>query len=190
MHLIGGSNSACSLAANDSEMVVMIVSISRSVVALLRSGQSVSRFWLRRVVTAILLSAHLLAGAAENSPLLRIETGTHTASIRSLAVDADGQIMLTASDDKTARLWRLSDGQPIGVLRPPIGPGNEGKLYAAALTPQGDLAAVGGWSADNDVYIFRRESGAMPGRVRRCWVKTAPMAVIRTASALVPTAAD
>ena len=161
MHSIGGSNSACSLAANDSEMVVMTVSISRSVVALLRSGQSVSRFWLRRVVTAILLSAHLLAGAAENAPLLRIETGTHTASIRSLAVDADGQIMLTASDDKTARLWRLSDGQPIGVLRPPIGPGNEGKLYAAALTPQGDLAAVGGWSADNDVYIFRRESGAM-----------------------------
>ena len=46
-------------------------------------------------------------------------------------------------------------------MRPPIGPGNEGKLYAAALTPQGDLAAVGGWSADNDVYIFRRESGAM-----------------------------
>ncbi|MBK8892513.1 MAG: hypothetical protein IPN64_00165 [Propionivibrio sp.] len=120
----------------------------------------------------------------------------------------------------------MSDGQPIGVLRPPIGPGNEGKLYAAALTPQGDLAALGGWSADNDVYIFRRDSGAsvlrlggmpnainrlaffagwenaggcalgrprhpriravMVGRVRRCWAKTAPMRVIRTASASAP----
>ena len=117
--------------------------------------------WLGHTFAAWLLGVSLLAGAADTAPLLRIETGTHTASIRSLAVDADGQIMLTASDDKTARLWRLSDGQPIGVLRPPIGPGNEGKLYAAALTPQADLAALGGWSADNDVYIFRRDSGAM-----------------------------
>lgn len=110
---------------------------------------------------AALLSINLSAWAVENAPLLRIETGTHTASIRSLAVDDDGRTMLTASDDKTARLWRLSDGQPIGVLRPPIGPGNEGRLYAAALTPQGDLAAVAGWSADNDVYIFQRDGGAM-----------------------------
>lgn len=148
MHLIDESNSASWLVANDSGAAVSPLSL-------------IDKAQLRTALVAILLSVSLLAMAADNAPLLRIETGTHTASIRSLAVDADGLVMLTASDDKTARLWRLSDGQPIGVLRPPIGPGNEGKLYAAALTPQGDLAAVGGWSADNDVYIFNPDNGSM-----------------------------
>ena len=105
------------------------------------------------------------AQADEVQPYLRIESGTHIAAIRALATDRKGETLLTASEDKTARLWRVSDQRLLTVLRPPIGPGNEGKLYAAALTPDAGVAAVAGWSADNDVYLFDAASGQMRAHI-------------------------
>ena len=88
----------------------------------------------------------------------------HTASIRRIAADAAGRLVLTASHDKTARLWELPSGKLLRVLRPPIGEGNEGKLYAGALSPDGKLAAVGGWTgAEWDrttcIYLFATATG-------------------------------
>ncbi len=99
-------------------------------------------------------------------PMVRVEAGTHVAAIRALATDARGELLLSASEDKTARLWRLSDRSLLRVLRPPIGPDNEGKLYAAALTPDGAVAAVAGWSADNEVYLFDSGTGRMRSRIQ------------------------
>jgi WD40 repeat protein len=73
------------------------------------------------------------------------------------AADAAGHVLVTASDDKTARIWSLPDLRPLGVLRPPIGPGWDGQLYAAAVSPDGQFAAVGGWigpSNDTPVLLF------------------------------------
>lgn len=103
--------------------------------------------------------------ATEQQPILRVESGAHVSSIRHLASNASGSILLSASEDKTARVWRTTDGKQLSVLRPPIGPDNEGKLFAAALTPQGDIAAVGGWSADNDIYLYRAADGVMLSRI-------------------------
>ncbi|MDM4767836.1 caspase family protein [Pelomonas sp. SE-A7] len=121
------------------------------------------RCWLSLV---LLVGALGSAGAQEAvQPMLRVEAGTHVAAIRALATDARGELLLTASEDKTARLWRLSDRSLLRVLRPPIGADNEGKLYAAALSPDGTVAAVAGWSADNEVYLFDSRSGRMRGRI-------------------------
>lgn len=100
-----------------------------------------------------------------DAPLLRIDTSAHSAAVRALDVDAAGRYAITASEDKTARVWDLATGQLLQTLRPPIGPGNDGKLFAAAITPDGSIVAVGGWSADNDVYLFERASGAMVQRI-------------------------
>jgi WD domain, G-beta repeat len=78
-------------------------------------------------------------------PFLRIETGVHTAVIRHLGVDAACHLLATASDDKTVRLWSLPDGKLQRVVRPPIGEGNAGKVYATALSPDGRWLAAGGW---------------------------------------------
>jgi hypothetical protein len=71
-----------------------------------------------------------LANDPPIEPFLRLESGMHIAVINQVSVDAAAQLLLTVSDDKTARVWSRGDGRLIQVLRPPIGTGHEGKLYA------------------------------------------------------------
>jgi WD40 repeat protein len=103
-------------------------------------------------------------------PILRIETGMHTAFIRSIGADRAGRFLVTASLDKTARVWELPTGRLLRVLRPPIGDGLEGLLEAAAISPDGDMIAVGGVTrmdanGDEAVYLFDRENGRLVRRL-------------------------
>ena len=104
---------------------------------------------------------------------LRIEAGMHTAAIRRISLTADGRMMGTASDDKTVRLWSLPDGKLVRTLRPPIGPGNDGKVFAAAMAPNGRWVAAGGWDVGYRseaegacfVHIFDTATGAVIARL-------------------------
>ena len=111
------------------------------------------------------LCASGAATAQIGAPALRIDTGAHGAAIRAMDVDAVGRYAVTASEDKTARVWSLSDGRLLQTLRPPVGSGNDGKLFAASITPDGEVIAVGGWSPENDVYFFNRATGVMVQRI-------------------------
>ena len=110
------------------------------------------------------LAAHALAQPSE-TPFLRIEVGMHTARINRIDVDRAERFLVTASFDKTARVWRLADGELLQVLRPPIGDGDEGKLYAVAISPDGATVATAGWSEANDIYLFDRASGRLAHRI-------------------------
>jgi WD40 repeat protein len=110
------------------------------------------------------------AGTPPAEPILRIETGMHTALIKRIAVDALGRYLATASDDKTCRVWDIKTGEELRVLRPPIGPGNEGRLYSVAMSPDGRYVFCGGWTGydwdkTHSVYIFERESGRLVRRL-------------------------
>ena len=122
---------------------------------------------LRRVIfLAAAFPLYLGAPAiAADQAQLRIETGAHTAPIRALSLDATGRYAVTAAEDKTARLWDTSNSRLLQVLRPPTGKDSEGKLYAGALSPDANFVAVGGWSKDNDVYVFQRSSGQLVHRI-------------------------
>ncbi len=81
----------------------------------------------------------------DQRPFLRIETGMHGAMIRHISVDNACSLLATASDDKTVRLWSLPEGKLQRIVRLPIGEGNDGKVRATALSPDGRWLAVGGW---------------------------------------------
>ena len=103
-------------------------------------------------------------------PFLRIEAGRHTGGVNRIAVDAAGTVLATASDDKTVRLWNPADGKPLGVLRAPIGPREEGELYAVALTPDGKRAFAAGytgfaWDRSFSIYLFDLERMSLRGRL-------------------------
>ena len=77
---------------------------------------------------------------------------------------------LTPSDDKTARVWEVATGRQVIVLRPPQDAGDEGKLYAVTLSPDGSTVATGGWTGsdwdqENSIYLFDRASGRLAKRI-------------------------
>jgi WD40 repeat protein len=93
----------------------------------------------------------------------------HTAPIIRIGVDAANRFLVTASHDKTVRIWELSSGRLLRIIRLPIGEGDEGKLFAVALSPDGNTIAAGGWTSTDglheNIYLFDRASGRLIKRV-------------------------
>ena len=109
-------------------------------------------------------------GTPSTAPILRVETGMHNDRISRVGVDERNRFIVTASNDKTVRVWELESGQLIRTLRPPIGDGNEGKIFAVAISPDGKTVACGGWTGKEwdksfSVYIFDRLSGRLVKRL-------------------------
>jgi WD40 repeat protein len=104
-----------------------------------------------------------------DAPILRLNTTAHSAGIWRIATDRENRYAVTASDDKTARIWSLADGRLLNVLRVPVGDGNMGRLYAVAMTPDGGTVALGGRTGvsgtEENIYVFDRASGAMRARL-------------------------
>jgi hypothetical protein len=105
------------------------------------------------------------------APLLRIETGRHTAFIHALAIDEAADRVYSASEDKTVRVWRASDGRLLDTFRVPAGARAEGQLYALALSPDHRLLAVAGWTCwDSEsaacIYLLDAATGALVARLR------------------------
>ncbi len=94
----------------------------------------------------------------------------HTGPIRAAAVDAAGKVLVTVSDDRTARLWSLATGELIRVLRPEIGPGAEGRLFTVAISPNARLIVTGGSTGfereqGSSFYVFDAATGRLVKRV-------------------------
>jgi WD40 repeat protein len=109
--------------------------------------------------------------ALYDRPVLAIDPGMHTSAILDAAADAEGRWAVTGSGDKTVRVWSLADGALLLTIRLPAGPGDVGKAYSVAMSPDGALIAAGGWTrwteADRQqqIYLFDRASGALRARI-------------------------
>jgi Caspase domain/WD domain, G-beta repeat len=102
-------------------------------------------------------------------PVLTIDPGMHTAAIYYAAVDDAGRLAVTASDDKTLRVWSLTDGKLVRTLRMPAGPGDIGKIYAVAMSLDGELIAASGQTNTEAqvqwIYFFDVRTGKMTNRI-------------------------
>jgi WD40 repeat protein len=119
------------------------------------------------------LSSLLIPGSsfASDASVLRIETGMHTAAIKRIGIDAQNRFLITGSYDKTVRVWELKTGTLLKTLRPPIGKGYEGRIFAVAISPDGRTVAAGGWTGfewdgKGSIYLFDRATGTITGRIK------------------------
>jgi WD40 repeat protein len=123
--------------------------------------------WCFLVLLGLAAAVTGRADEPADMPILVLDAGGHTALVKKVLFTPDDKEVITVSHDKTIRFWDATTGEALRTLRPPVGPGNEGRLYSAALSADGQLLAVGGWGnpADhfNPIYLI-----ALPaGRIQR-----------------------
>lgn len=76
----------------------------------------------------------------------------HTSGVATLDFSPDGQYLLSASEDRTARIWRVATGEALAVLE-----GHTGKLTDARFSPDGRLVVTAG--EDGTVRLWDSASG-------------------------------
>lgn len=104
--------------------------------------------------------------------VLHIDGGMHTSVVRRIAVDQNGRMLASVSEDKTLRLWSLPSGRLWKTIRVPIEVGNEGKLYAVAVSANGKMAAIAGftgqdWEDSFSIYVVDTSTGKMRFRIKK-----------------------
>jgi WD40 repeat protein len=107
---------------------------------------------------------------ANQRPNLALDAGGHTGRVWSVFFTQKGDKVITVGEDKLIRICDVATGDTVRTIRVPSGPGNEGSLRAAALSPNGKLLAVGG------VPLKTAPTGTVPGKVAQ--PPTVPVFVI------------
>ena len=121
---------------------------------LLRGGKE-------RMVSGTLAANPAGPKTAANPPVPMLDTGGHMAEIRALAFTPDGSQIVSASDDKTIRVWDVSTGKTVRVIRGEVGAGPAGAIYAMALSPDGKWLAAGGWTASGAIRLYDFAGGKL-----------------------------
>jgi eukaryotic-like serine/threonine-protein kinase len=76
----------------------------------------------------------------------------HQGEVRSVAFSRDGRLALSASDDKTAQLWSVATGQPVGPALQHAAP-----VLMAVFSPDGQTVLTG--SADKTARLWSTATG-------------------------------
>jgi WD40 repeat protein len=110
------------------------------------------QYFIRPILRYLTVSALLLFLStsihAAQEVILRLDPGGHTAKFGGLLITPGGKLV-TASFDKTIRVWNPKTGREERKILGQIGAGNEGLIFSIALSPDGKLLASGGFFLPN-----------------------------------------
>ncbi len=84
----------------------------------------------------------------------------HGNRVRNVAMSPDGRLVISASNDETARFWNAEDGQPVGQKLK-----HRGQVFVSTFSPDGRLAVTGGFDAT--VRLWEVPSGRPFGEPMR-----------------------
>jgi WD40 repeat protein len=99
-------------------------------------------------------------------PTLVLDAGGHNSTVKASLFTPDGSRLVTVSLDKTVRVWDAQTGVTLHTFRMPVGPGGEGALTVAAISPDGKRLAVSGTPVGLGkhgipIYLLSLETGEL-----------------------------
>ncbi|MBC7954842.1 MAG: caspase family protein, partial [Cytophagales bacterium] len=113
-----------------------------------------------------------IAATATTTPQLRVVQDMHNAPVGQIRADAAHSRLFTISLDKTLRIWRMADLQPLRTVYLPAEPGLEGTPHGLAVSRDGQRAYVGGvtgwqWNRAAHVYVVDADRGRISNKLGR-----------------------
>ncbi len=119
------------------------------------------------ILVFMLVFAKAFAQSDLSKGIVMIDSKGHSANIKMLRFSDDGNTLITASDDKTARVWDVKTGALLNTLRGEIDDGNGGMLNSGAIWPGKPITVLGGFLSINGksemVKFFNYETGEQLG---------------------------
>ncbi|MBU0485403.1 MAG: caspase family protein [Proteobacteria bacterium] len=76
------------------------------------------------------------------------------ATVNDVIFTKDNRYIVSVASDKTIRIWDTVEKELARTIRLEIGPGNNGKIFALALSPDNKVLAVGGFLAPKPASIL------------------------------------
>jgi WD40 repeat protein/subtilase family serine protease len=112
--------------------------------------------WWRIALWLWLAWAVVLPAFGQGRPDIVWMRGGHAGEVTSVAFSPDGSLIASGSDDRTIKLWRVSDGALVRTLT-----GHTGGVTSVAFSPDGRLLASGSGLGDRTIRLWRVSDGAL-----------------------------